>query len=185
MPNFSEKTLTEDYFIENLPKVGWTFIPSDELERESFAEPLLTYNLVRVLKHLNEDLGIADEEIKQVITDLKLGSTGVEGTKQILNYFQNGVPVKFEKERLTKRVRLFDYDEPLKNEFIISRQVVHHAADNSIRNDIILYVNGIPLVNIECKSPVRLTEDWYKAFQDIIDYERAIPELYKYVQIGV
>ncbi|MEW6715787.1 MAG: HsdR family type I site-specific deoxyribonuclease, partial [Nitrospirota bacterium] len=48
----------------------------------------------------------------------------------------------------------------------------------------VLYVNGIPLVNIECKNPASFSEDWTNAYNDIKAYEEAIPELYKYIQIG-
>ncbi|MEM4889334.1 MAG: HsdR family type I site-specific deoxyribonuclease, partial [Thermosphaera sp.] len=54
-----------------------------------------------------------------------------------------------------------------------------------IRNDIVLYVNGIPLVNIEVKSPTDPGVSWEDAFFQIKRYEKTVPELYKYVQIGV
>jgi len=120
-----------------------------------------------------------------VINELKLRSTGIEGAKQILNYFKFGVPIKFEKERIVKYVRLFDHENLERNEFIVSRQVIHQSGDKEIRNDIILYVNGIPLVNIECKNPASFSEDWHTAYNQIKDYEKTVPELYKYVQIGV
>lgn len=46
-------------------------------------------------------------------------------------------------------------------------------------------MNGIPLVNIECKDPTRISESWLNAFNQIKDYEQLVPELYKYAQIGV
>ena len=187
MPKFDEKSLVEDYFDKALQARGWKSVSADNLERESLEEPLLTANLIRALKKLNADLAIGDEEIKQALNQLKLKISGVEGAKQILNYFKQGIPVKFEKERVVHYVRLFDYDEDkvLNNEFIISRQVIHQTGKNQIRNDIILYVNGIPLVNIECKNPASLTETWYNAYLQIRDYANTTPELYKYVQIGV
>jgi len=185
MPMFTEKSLVEDYFIQKLQEKGWKFIPADELERESLEEPLLTPVLIRALRRINQDLGIGDEEIKQVINELKLKSTGIEGAKHILNYYKFGIPIKFEKERIVKYVKLFDYENPENNEFIISRQVIHQSGDKEIRNDIILYINGIPLVNIECKSPVSFSEDWQTAYNQIKDYEKTIPELYKYIQIGI
>src|SRR4030042_809921 len=185
MLKFDEETLVEDYFDKELQAKGWKSVVADNLEREGFEEPLLAANLVRALKRINADLAIGDEEIKQALNELKLKSSGVEGARQILNYFKYGIPVKFEKERVVHFVRLFDYDNIASNEFVISRQVNHQSGNRQIRNDIILYVNGVPLVNIECKNPASLTEDWYKAFTQIIDYEKAVPELYKYVQIGV
>ena len=188
MPLFNEKSLIEDYFVEQLQvRSGkrWRFVGADELEREATEEPLLTSAFIRALKSLNKDIGIGDDEVKQVLNELKLRTSGSEDSKKILNYFKDGVPIKFEKERVVKYVKLFDYDNIGNNDFVVSRQITHQAGDKQIRNDIILYVNGIPLVNIECKNPASLTETWYNAFMQILGYEHDVPELYKYIQIGV
>jgi len=185
MPHFSEKSVAEDYFIEKLKAKGWRFVPADELERESFEEPLLISNLVRALKKLNSDIEIGDEEINKVLNELKLKPTGQEGTKAILNLFKQGVSIKFEKDRLVKYVKLFDYENPEQNDFIASRQVVYNSGRGEIRTDIMLYVNGIPLVDIECKNPASFSESWFDAYKQIKEYEQKIPELYKYVQIGI
>jgi len=166
-------------------KKGWRFIAIDDLERENLEEPLLTPALIRALKILNENISVSDEEIKQVLNELKLRTSGSEDSKKILNYFKDGVPVKFEKERVVKYVKLFDYENKANNDFVISRQVIHQAGDKQTRHDIILYVNGIPLVNIECKNPASLTENWYSAYRQIKEYEQAVPEPFKYIQIGV
>jgi type I restriction enzyme, R subunit len=188
MPLFNEKSLIEDYFIEQLQvRSGrrWRFVGTDELEREATDEPLLTSAFIRALKSLNKDICIGDDEIKQVLNELKLRGSGSEDSKKILNYFKDGVPIKFEKERVVKYIKLFDYETIANNDFVVSRQITHQAGDKPIRNDIILYVNGIPLVNIECKNPASLTETWYNAFMQILGYERDVPELYKYIQLGV
>ncbi len=181
---FNEKSVVEDYIVDELVKKGWKYVPADELERESFEEPLLN-SLSRKLLEINKDKGIRLEEVQTVITELKLKGTGVEGVKRILDYLKEGVPVTVEKDKVLRRVELFDYENLDKNEFIVSRQVVFKNADNEIRTDIILFVNGIPLVNIECKNPVVFSVNWYDAFIQIKEYEQKIPELYKYVQIGV
>ncbi|MCZ7358780.1 MAG: HsdR family type I site-specific deoxyribonuclease [Candidatus Methanoperedens sp.] len=184
MPKFTEKSLVEDYILEKLMEKGWRFVPANELERESFSEPLLLNNLVRAIKRLNADKGIGDEELKHVLNELKLKGSGNEGLKQILDYLKFGVPIKFEKERVVKYVRLFDFEEVDNNEFIVSRQVVYHGRDD-IRTDIMLHINGIPLVEIECKNPASFSENWFDAYKQIKDYEKTVPELYKYVQIGI
>jgi type I restriction enzyme R subunit len=185
MPLFSEKSLVEDYFIQNLQEKGWKYVPADNLERENLEEPLLTPTLIRVLKRLNANIGIGDEEIKQVLNELKLRTSGSEDAKKILNYLKDGIPIKFEKERVVKYIRLFDYDNTQNNDFTISRQVIHQSGDKQIRNDVILYINGIPIANIECKNPTSLTENWFSAYKQIEDYEKTVPEPYKYIQIGI
>jgi len=181
---FSEKSLVEDYFVKKLEDKGWRFVSADDLERESYEEPLLIPNLVRALSKINRESGIGNEEINKVINELKLTGTGVEGAKRILNFYKFGVPVKFEKEKVVKYVQLFDFEEIENNEFVVTRQVYYQGKDR-IRTDIIFYVNGIPLVDIECKNPTNISGSWFNAYKQIKDYEKNIPELYKYVQIGV
>lgn len=182
MKKFTEQNLVEDYLIDKLQNKGWTFIPADELERDSYEEPLLVPNLMRAIKRINKGLDIGDEEIRHVINELKF-KRGIEGAKQILNFYKFGVPIKLEKERIVRYIQLFDYSFQ-NNEFIVSRQFNYDGKER-IRTDIMLYINGIPLVNIECKNPASISESWYNAYRQIKDYENIAPDLYKYVQIGV
>jgi len=182
--SFTEQSLVEDHIIEKLQSKGWTFVPAEELERENYKEPLLIPSLTRALQRINEETNIGDEEIRRVLNELRFVGTGSEGAKQILNLYKFGIPVKFEKEKVVRYVQLFDYETTGKNEFIVSRQVNYDGMER-IRTDIMLYVNGIPLVNIECKNPASLSESWFTAYKDIKYYENAVPELYRYVQIGV
>jgi type I restriction enzyme R subunit len=182
--DFTEKKLVEDYFLKKLQEKRWKFVPADDLERDSYEEVLLIPNLVRALERINKESGIGNEEINKVINELKLTATGHEGAKRILNFYKFGVPVKFEKEKVVKYVQPFDFEEIENNEFIVTRQVYYQGRDR-IRTDIILYVNGIPVVDIECKNPTSISESWFNAYKQIKDYERTVPELYKYIQIGV
>jgi len=181
---FTEKKIVEDYILEKLAEKGWQFVAAEELERESLEEPLLIPNLIRALQKINKSAGIGDDEIHKVLNELKLAPTGSEGSKKLLNFYRFGVPVKFEKEKVVKYVRLFDFENQENNEFIATRQVYLKGKD-IIRTDIVLYVNGIPLVDIECKDPTKISESWLNAFNQIKDYERIVPEFYKYAQIGV
>ncbi|MBP7795165.1 MAG: HsdR family type I site-specific deoxyribonuclease [Elusimicrobiales bacterium] len=183
--NFKEKNIVEDYFVAELEKLGWMYVPPGELMRESFEEPLLLINLDRKIKEINTDLNIGPEEIKQTINELKFKTSGQQGIKDILEFFKFGVPVKHEKERIVQYVQIFDYKKISNNEFIVSRQVQFQNGDNHIKADIVLYVNGIPLVIIECKNPAAISSDWWTAYRQIKkEYEQKIPELFKYVQIG-
>ena len=184
MDKFSERGLVEDYILQQLQENGWRLVPADNLERESYQEPLLIPNLVRALKRINKEIGIGEEESKKALNELMLTIPGIEGAKRILNYYRSGIPVKFEKERTVSRIRLFDFENMDNNEFMITRQTNYDGRER-IRTDLMLYVNGIPLVDIECKNPASISESWYNAYTQIKDYEKAVPELYKYIQIGV
>ena len=185
MPKFSEKSVVEDYLVQQLQAKGWTYLPSSSLEREGYEEPLLIKHLIRKLQELNSTLQITEPDIKAILNELRLRVSGIEGSKQVLHYLKWGIPVKLEKERELRYVQLFDYGAPEKNECIVSRQVTFQSADTQVRADIILFINGIPLAIIECKDPTSISTDWFDAYSQIKGYERAMPELSKYLQIGV
>jgi len=181
---FSEKSLVEDYIVRKLQERGWKFVPVEELKREGFEEPLLITNFIHSIQRINKELDLGDEEVSKVLNELKLIVSGPEGAKRILNFYKFGIPVKFEKERVVKYIQLFDFKNIGNNEFIVTRQVVY-SGKAKIRTDIMLYTNGIPLVNIECKDPTKPGSSWFDAYKQIKDYETTVPELYKYVQIGI
>ena len=184
MPRQPEKEAVENYIVNKLVEKGWKFVLAKDLGRESYEEPLLINNLVAAIKKINK-LELGDEDIKHVLNELRLKGTGQEGHKQILNYLKKGISIKLEKAKDLVRINLFDYNTVDNNEYIVTRQTIFYAGHNEIRNDILLYINGIPLVNIECKDPGNINASWEAAYNDIKEYEKAIPELYKYVQIGV
>jgi len=179
-----ERKLVEDYLIDGLQIRGWRFVQAKNLERESITEPLLIENFKRALKELNADTGISEEEINEILLEIQLLPSSFEGVKRFLKFLKYGIDIKFEKERVIKNVKLIDYENPEKNEFIVSRQVSFKGKE-LIRPDIILFINGIPLINIECKSPVRKKFTFEEGFRQIKDYEKTVSELYKYVQVGV
>jgi type I restriction enzyme R subunit len=179
-----EAILVEQPLIEKLRASGWMLMDSDKLERESYKEPLLVNTLIRAIKKINKEMGIDEKEIWLAVRELQSRGPGVESAKQILQFLKAGIPVRSEKTRTVEYIRLFDYDTLENNEFVVARQVIHDGTER-IRNDILLYINGIPLVNIECKDPASLAEDWHTAYAQIKKYEKIVPELYKYIQIGM
>lgn len=183
MSGFNEEMLEID-FMEKLKGAGWNLVAASELRRESYEEPLLMDNLTKSIRCINQDQELEEEDINQAITELKLSSTGIEGIKKVLNYFKYGITIKSKRGRELKHVKLFDYENLQNNDYIASRQVVFRNQEE-IRTDIILFVNGIPLVDIELKNPVSLSESWLDAYHQIKRYEKLIPDLYKYIQIGV
>jgi len=184
MPKQLEKKLVEDYAVEKLQELGWRFVEQSELGRKSIKEPLLIDNLKRALFKLNEDLNITDDEVGKVLGDLQILSTDQEGVKKFLSWLKYGIGVKFEKERVVKYIQLFDFKNLRKNEFIFSRQIHYKGIETRIP-DIMFYVNGIPLAQIECKNPASVRTSWEQGYLQIKEYENIIPELYKYAQIGI
>ncbi|OGU72111.1 MAG: hypothetical protein A2V93_05990 [Ignavibacteria bacterium RBG_16_34_14] len=181
--NRNEEQL-EKYFIEEFQKLGWEYIPGSNLPRTGTDEPLIISDLLDAIRKFNKHKKISEDDIQRTLNELKLVVTGVNGSKKILDYYKNGIPIKYEQDKVVKYTALFNYEKPKDNKFIVSSQV-HNKGANSITNDLILYINGIPLINIELKDPTNPAESWENAYNQVKDYERTVPELYKYVQIGV
>lgn len=179
-----EKKLVEDYIIEKLKEIGWNYVEVEKLNRASFDEPLFVDDLKRRIVEINKDIDLTEDDLKAVITKLQSASTDQNGHREILRYFKYGVPIKTEKERSVKYIQLFDYKNLNLNEFVFTNQFNFVGREN-IRLDLILFVNGIPLVNIECKNPYTLKTNYSDAYKQIKRYEKIAPELYKYIQIGV
>ena len=184
MPQKIEKKLVEDFAVQKLQELGWQFVEPTELKRESIKEPLLIDDLKRTLFRLNEDLGITEDEVNKVIGDLQLLPSDQEGAKKLLSWLKYGIGVKFEEQGVVKYIQLFDFKNLGRNEFIFSRQVHYKGIETRIP-DIVLYINGIPLAQIECKNPASIRTGWEEGYLQIKEYENVIPEFYKYVQIGI
>jgi type I restriction enzyme R subunit len=181
----SEKRLVEDYIVEKLStQENWSFVEATSLKRDDLREPLLIQNLIDAIKRINKDVELTEGDINRVISELKLAPATMEGVKNVLRSLKHGVPIKLEKERIVKFINLIDYAQPENNEFAISRQV-RYVGLEEIRADIILYVNGIPLVLFECKSPTKPYSTLEEAYIQVKGYEKKVPELFKYVQFSI
>jgi type I restriction enzyme R subunit len=181
----SEKRLVEDYVINQLTNImKWKFIDANLLQRDDLSEPLLITNLISAIKRINGGVVLTESDINRVLSELKLSPASMEGAKNVLRCLKLGVPVKLERERTVKYIQLIDYWNPENNDFVVSRQVRFVRA-GEIRADIILYVNGIPLVLVECKSPAKPYFTLEDAYSQVKRYERTVPELFKYVQFSI
>jgi len=185
MKSGSEKRLVEDYVADRLTtQKNWKFVEASQLLREDLREPLLTHDLIDAIKRTNEDVELTEGDINRIIAELKLAPATMEGARSVLRRLKHGIPIKLEKERVVKYIRLIDYDQPENNEFIVSRQV-RYVGLEEIRVDMILYVNGIPLTLFECKSPTKPYSTLEEAYQQVKGYEEKVPELFKYVQFSI
>jgi len=179
-----EKKLVEDYVVESLVNKGWVYKKPEELTRVSLDEPLLIDNLKQKIVEINKDVEFTDDDFKKVLSELQTAFSDQNGHKKILHFYKYGIPIKTEKERVVKYIQLFDYKNLNLNEFVITNQFSFYGKEK-IRLDIVLFVNGIPLVNIECKNPYTEKATYFDAYKQIKRYEKIAQELYKYIQIGV
>ena len=103
-----------------------------------------------------------------------------------MDYLQNGIPVRyFEKgEERSSIVYLVDYKNPDNNSFIVANQWTFIENSNK-RPDILLFLNGIPVVIVELKSPSREETDASAAYRQLRNYMKEIPSMFIYNAICV
>ncbi|MBE2281152.1 MAG: type I restriction endonuclease subunit R [Ignavibacteriaceae bacterium] len=189
---YSESILIEktalDIFYE---KLGWdfnsaenteTFGKSTPLGRESMREVVLSKHLRESLIKFNPGLSpAAIEEAIKKITDDKTVLNLSESNKLKYELFKYGVKVETKNDNginVTETVKVFDFDNPLNNHFLIARQMWIAGDISTRRPDLIGFVNGIPLLFIELKAvDVNLRNAFDK---NLTDYKSTIPRLFAY-----
>ena len=187
---YSEKGTVEDFIIQELKKLGWTYLTQKEMEarrKGGLEEPLVLEDLRSSVRKLNPDIDFTDADLDFVAVMLRTIPSNLEGIRKFLDIFRNGKVVPIQKENKEKVVRLFDLARTHtdNNEFVVTNQFKLEGSKANIRADIVLLVNGIPLVCIECKSPTEENVDWTDGYVKIKRYEGDVPELFKYVQYSI
>ena len=161
-------------------KLGYDRIYGPDVERD-YTEPLHLESVRQSLFDINPSL--AKEAIDEAIVKIRNIENGslVQRNEVFTDYMQNGVEVNYfdGKDQCSTRVRLIDYDTPLRNNFTVANQWT--VEEKSVRRaDIIVFVNGFPLVVVELKSPSRENTDVSEAYAQLRNYMQEIPSLFVY-----
>lgn len=186
MSQFNEKNTTENLFIDSLVKNGWKYIPAEELHRDYsdvIVEPMVKDALIRLNPEIAEDPSRADEVIYNLRTMLRPFPydnlvTQNEAFKKKL-FEENSYP--FGEDGRSTTISFFGTmtkEDLAKNEYVVTNQWIYPSAENGKRLDIVLLINGFPVAVGELKTPVRNAISWIDGAQDIMDYEKSIPEMF-------
>lgn len=179
------ETSYENSIIQLFQEMGYTHLYGPDVERDYFS-PLYDEELVAALYRINPSL--PEDAIKDALFMLKNIENGelVEKNAVFTDYLQNGISVKyFEKgEERSNICYLIDYATLNNNSFIIAKQWTF-VENSEKRPDIILFINGLPLVLIELKSPSRQETDASEAYRQLRNYMQEIPTMFVYNAICV
>ncbi len=173
-----------------LERLGWTYAPRDALaaERGNEREVLLKGRLRAALLRLNEWL--TGTQADRVIFELEnVNATGMARNQAVHEYLTYGMPLTVDgpRGRDSRTVRFFDFDHPEGglNEFVVTTQFrVRRGNERDgpedderlVIPDLVLFVNGIPLVVMEAKSPSLLDVWKFQAVRQLRRYQEAGPE---------
>lgn len=151
-----------------------------KIERDEH-NPLYMDELIDNIARINPDIpSEAIDKAINIIQNFEAGSLE-QKNDTFLNYLQNGVKTEYIKnnEPIAVLVKLIDFKNPFNNQFTAIRQwtVVEHQKK---RPDVVVFVNGLPLVVIELKSPSREDVDSSNGYRQINTYKDVIPALFNY-----
>ncbi len=161
----------------------WVYTPASELSRE-ITEVLIEMELKKALIKLNPEIAALPERADEVIYKLRsillsVNSTGlVRANEEFAEWLKGDKTMPFGKNYAHVTVKLIDFDNIGNNKFQLVNQFSIRNRETK-RPDIVMFVNGIPLVVGEAKTPIRPSVSWLDAAADIHDgYENSVPELF-------
>lgn len=186
MPVFHEDNTIEQMMISSLENNGWKYIPSEELPRnysDVMVEPMVKEALIRLNPEIAEEPSRADEviyKLRTIILSVQAHNlvTQNELFKKMI-FETNSYP--FGKDGRMIPIRFFGTltkENLALNEYVVTNQWVYPQAEGGKRLDIVLLINGFPLVIGELKTPVRNAITWLDAASDIAAYEKSIPQMF-------
>lgn len=165
--------------------LGYEYAYGPDIERD-FYSPLYEEVLLDSLYRLNR--GLPDDAIQDALFKLKNFENGelVQKNAVFMDYLQNGIPVRYfvDGEEHSSIVYLVDYKNPDNNSFIVANQWTFIENSNK-RPDVILFLNGLPVVLVELKSPSREETDASEAYRQLRNYMKEIPSMFIYNAICV
>ena len=187
---FNEDTLSEQPAIKQLhEKLGYEYLHGDQLdpdliencERLSRKDVILEGRLKKKLAEINPRLTreSIDKAVRK-ITHIQAETT-LEANRIFHKMLISGV--SFEQDAGARRqnvtVNFIDFKEIDKNEFLAVNQLWIRGQKTADRPDIVIFINGIPIVIIECKSPVAKNTGVIDAQTQLLRYQKEIPQFFR------
>lgn len=167
---------------------GYDVAPdSDKPWRANFNQVLLLDQLRGAIARLNPSVPmVAREDALAQVVNLDTPAQ-LSANRAFHRLLVNGVPVQYQRdgETVGDFVRLVDFENPTANEWLAINQFTIKGPKHTRRPDIILFVNGLPLVVLELKNPADVHADIWKAFDQLQTYKEQIPDLFQYNEIMI
>lgn len=170
----------ENSIIELFQNMGYRYLYGPDVERD-FNSPIYEPELVEALNRINPDM--PSDAINDALFKLKNFENAelVQKNELFMDYLQHGVEVRYthKGEERSGLVYLVDYNNPSNNSFIVANQWTFVENSNK-RPDVLLFLNGLPIVLIELKSPSREETNASEAYLQIRNYIHEIPSMFIY-----
>ena len=186
MLNFFREEDYEKSLIELFQNdLEYEYVYGPDIERD-FYSPFYEDVLIESLYRINH--GATNDAIQDALFKLKNFENGelVQKNAVFMDYLQNGIPVRYfvDGEERSSIIYLVDYKNPENNSFVVANQWTFIENSNK-RPDLILFLNGLPIVLMELKSPSREETDASEAYRQLRNYMQEIPSMFIYNAICV
>ena len=186
MLNFFREEDYEKSLIELFQNdLEYEYVYGPDIERD-FYSPFYEEVLIESLYRINH--AATNDAIQDALFKLKNFENGelVQKNAIFMDYLQNGIPVRYfvDGEERSSIVYLVDYKNPENNSFVVANQWTFIDNSNK-RPDLILFLNGLPIVLMELKSPSREETDASEAYRQLRNYMQEIPSMFIYNAICV
>lgn len=187
---WNEKQLVENRMIAQLQELSYEYIhgSSLDLERESRGESVLKERLNKAILRLNPWL--SDTNLAKVMRSIThIESTSLmEANQKLHEMIVNMISIQQDlgKGKKNQTVKLIDFERPENNEFLVVDQFTISNAQGNIRPDIIIFINGLPLVIVECKSPMLPPDEQIgEGVRQLHRYQNTHEQLFHYNQFMI
>jgi len=195
MPSILTESNIEDVALEILSELGYTILHGTDIapdginpQRKSYSDVVLVERLRVAVDRFNQSIPneAREEAIKKVLRTES--QQLIINNKSFHKKLVEGVDIEYRKKDgsiANDKVWLFDFKNPQNNEFLAVNQFTVLENNNNRRPDIILFINGLPLVVIELKNPADENATIWTAFNQLETYKAQIPSLFPYNAISV
>lgn len=181
----NEDTTTEQMLIDDAIVNGWEYIRAEDLDRD-YNDVIIGSMLIEALKRLNPVIAKNEEYAEEVYSALQriiygcAGEGVVKANEKFTEWMRNEKTMPFGKDGSHVTVKLIDYENPENNRFVVTHQLMYPlpSSQGGDRFDLIYYINGIPIIDGECKSPTRSCITWLDGANQVKRYERDRPQFY-------
>ncbi|OMR89925.1 type I restriction endonuclease subunit R [Burkholderia pseudomallei] len=180
----------EQAMLEWLASLGWQSAHGPDIsppdakapgtERDTYRDVALRHRLAAAIAKLNPHIPpvARDDALRHVLNPNVLGL--VNANRQFHRWLVDGVPVEFQKDGETRgdRVRLVDFADISANDWLAVNQLAIQGPKQLRRPDVVLYLNGLPIVVVELKNPGDENADIWAAWNQLQTYHQDIPDLF-------
>jgi len=193
MPSLISESEVEKYILKLLSDLSYEIKFGPDIspggpykERDTYAQTILTDRLFNSLRNIN--LNIKDFELEEVHKKISRNESQdlIVNNKNFHRYITDGVDIETRDSSnriVSKKIWLVDRNNPSNNNFLAVNQFTVIEKDKNRRLDIVIFINGIPLIFFELKNPLDENIDIKYAYNQLQTYRRELPSLFKHNEI--